>query len=83
MNTPADKWIQYPVIPLALSHNPASEQLICLNMSVPIYFPIAMPLSDKSGEKAIKAYLQREYATLVSDNGREFKNKLFQKEAQY
>ena len=50
-------------------------------------YPITIPISDKTAESVVQAYLQHIYAifggplTFINNNGKEIKNELFQEVA--
>ena len=60
---------------------------MCVPVCLFTNYPITIPISDKTAETAVQAFLQHIYVifdgslTLLTDNGKEFKNDLLKKVA--
>ena len=69
-------------------HSSKGNSYILTCMYLLTSYPIAIPIANKQAETIIQAYLQNIYTTfgrsltMITDNGKEFKNDLFKKVAE-
>ena len=61
------------------------DSYILTHMCLLMNYPIIIPVPNKSAESVIQAYMKEVYTTfgglltVITDNGKEFKNQVFQK----